>query len=248
MPSLPVTFTELFTALGLIVLGAIVQGSVGFGLAVVVAPFLLLINPVFLPGPVLLAVVFLTIMISVREREHIAWSEVNVSTVGRVVGMIPAAYAIKFASAQAYDMMFSLAVLAGVVISLTGWHVRLTMRNLFFAAIGSGFASTVSSVGGPPMALAYQHEEPAKIRGTLSAIFSIGTPISLSGLWWAGRFGRSEALVGVLLMPAILLGFRISRFTAARLDPKHTRPVILALSAAAAVAVMVKAVVQLLHP
>ena len=41
----------------------------------------------------------------------------------------------------------TVAVLAGVFISLAGWHVRLTLRNLFFTAIGSGFVSTVSAVG-----------------------------------------------------------------------------------------------------
>jgi len=239
---LPVTPAELAIALGLVVIGSIVQGSIGFGLAAVVAPVLLLVNPIFLPGPVQL-----TALVAYRERRHIAWPEVAVSSGGRVAGMLPAALAIRYMSAQTYDLVFSLAVLAGVVISLAGWHFRLTLRNLFLTAIGSGFVSTVSAVGGPPMALVYQHEEAPKIRGTLSAIFTIGTPISLAGLWWAGRFGLPELTLGFLLMPAILLGFFLSRFTAGRLEPSHTRPVILALSAATALVVMIRAVAQILE-
>jgi uncharacterized membrane protein YfcA len=241
VPTLPVTPFELATALGLVVIGAVIQGSIGFGLAAVVAPVLLLVNNIFLPGPMLFAAMLLTTLIAYRDRRHTDWSEVAVGTGGRIIGMVPAAFAIRFMSAQAYDLLFSLAVLAGVIISLAGWHIRLTLRNLFLTAIGSGFVSTVSAVGGPPMALVYQHEEAPKIRGTLNAIFTLGTPISLVGLWWAGRFGVPEFTVGLLLMPAVLAGFLLSRYTAGRLKQSTTRPAVLILSAATAIIVMIRA-------
>jgi uncharacterized membrane protein YfcA len=242
--TLPITPIELATALGLVVMGSVIQGSIGFGLAAVVAPVLLLMNPIFLPGPMLFAAMLLTALIWYRDRRHTHWREVSVGTGGRIIGMLPAALAIRFMSAQAYDLVFSLAVLAGVIISLAGWHIRLTLRNLFLTAIGSGFVSTVSAVGGPPMALVYQHEEAPKIRGTLSAIFTIGTPISLFGLWWAGKFGLPEFTVGLLLMTAILIGFALSRYTAGRLDQRHTRPAVLTLSAATALVVMARALAK----
>jgi hypothetical protein len=61
------------------------------------------------------------------------------------------------------------------------------------------------------MALVCQHESGPRIRGTLSAIFTIGTTISVAGLWWVGRFGAVELLLGLALMPAVLLGFVLSR-------------------------------------
>ena len=241
MPTLPVTPAELALALVLVVVGSIIQGSIGFGLAAVVAPVLLLVNTIFLPGPMLFAAMLLTSLIGWRDRRHTHWGEVAVGTGGRVIGMLPAAIAIRFMSGPAYELLFSLAVLGGVLISMGGWHVPLTLRNLFVTAIGSGFVSTVSAVGGPPMALVYQHEEAPKIRGTLSAIFTIGTPISLLGLWWAGKFGWPEFKLGLVLMPAVLIGFTLSHYTAKRLDPKHTRPAVLALSAFTALAVMLRA-------
>ena len=102
MPTLPVTPAELAIALGLVVIGSIVQGSIGFGLAAVVAPILLLMNPIFLPGPMLFAAMLLTALIAVRDRRHAVWPEVAVGTGGRIVGMLPAALAIRFMSAQAY--------------------------------------------------------------------------------------------------------------------------------------------------
>jgi len=240
--TLPVTPVELATGLGLVVVGAVIQGSIGFGLAAVVAPVMLLVNKIFLPGPMLLTSMLLTSLIAWRDRRHTHWQEVAVGTSGRIIGMLPAAFALRFMSGPGYELLFALAVLAGVVISVSGWHFRLTMRNLFLTAIGSGFVSTVSAVGGPPMALVYQHEAAAKIRGTLNTVFTIGTPISLVGLWWAGWFGVPELTLGILLMPGVVIGFLLSRYTAERLDGRHTRPAILALAAATALVVIIRSV------
>lgn len=245
MDTLHTTPIELIAALSLVLIGAIVQGSIGFGIAAVAAPVLLLVNRVFLPGPMLFATTLLTGMMTIRDREHVAWSDVAVCTGGRFVGMLPAAVAVKFLSAAAYDLIFAIAVLVGVFFSVGGLKVRLTLRNLFATAIGSGFMSTISAIGGPPMALAYQHERGPKIRGTLSAIFTIGAPISMSGLWWAGKFGATELVLGLLLLPAIFAGFFLSRFTAGRMDQHRTRPAILAISAVTAMVVMVQSVAHL---
>jgi uncharacterized membrane protein YfcA len=242
LPAIPVSTYQLTVALALVIVGSIIQGSIGFGLAAVVAPVLLLVNKIFLPGPMLVTSMLLTFLIAWRDRKHTDWPEVAVGTSGRIIGMLPASLALRYMSGPAYELLFAAAVLAGVIISFAGWHVRLTLRNLFFTAIGSGFVSTVSAVGGPPMALVYQNETAAKIRGTLNAVFTIGTPISLVGLWWAGWFGVPELLVGVLLMPGVVVGFAISRYTAARFDDRHTKPAILALAAATAVVVVIRSV------
>jgi uncharacterized membrane protein YfcA len=87
------------------------------------------------------------------------------------------------------------------------------------------------------MVLVYQNEAGPRIRGTLSAIFTIGTTISITGLWWVGRFGAVELSLGLALMPAVMLGFALSRYTVKRLDQAHTRPALLAISALSALAI-----------
>src|SRR5437868_13062539 len=113
MPPLPVTPIELATALGLVVIGAVVQGSIGFGLAAVVAPVLLLVNKIFLPGPMLVTSMLLTLLIAWRDREHTVWPEVAVGTSGRIIGMLPASIALSFMSGPGYELLFAAAVLAG---------------------------------------------------------------------------------------------------------------------------------------
>ena len=141
-----------------------------------------------------------------------------------------------------FELLFAMLVMIVVALSVTGCYLQRTPRNVFLAAILSGFIGTISSMGGPAMALVYQHETGPKIRGTLSAIFTIGTAISVLGLWWAGRFGSVELQLAVLLMPAVFVGFLLSRYTVGRFDRAHTRPAVLSISALSALAIVLRAV------
>lgn len=100
--------------------------------------------------------------------------------------------------------------------------------------------STFTSIGGPPMALLYQHEEGPRVRGTLAAFFTIGVIFSMGGLHVAERFGWTEVRLAVWLLPGIVLGFVASRWTARWLDRGHTRALVLVTSAVASVLVVVK--------
>ena len=241
MPTLPVTPAELAVALALVVVGSVIQGSIGFGLAVVAAPILLLLDPVFVPGPMLLAASLLVILIALRERRDVIAQDIALATIGRVIGTVPAAYAIGTLPRNVYELLFAGLVTLAVILSMAGWHLRRTPPNILLAAIVSGVAGTVSSIGGPPLALVYQHEAGPKIRGTLSAIFTIGTVVSITGLWWAGHFGVVELMLGILMMPGVILGFCLSRYTAGRLDQAHTRPAVLAISTVSALAIVLRA-------
>jgi uncharacterized protein len=244
LPTLPATFHEILLAVLLATVGAMVQGSIGFGLAVVSAPILLLVNPVWVPGPMLLAAMLLTFLIAHRERRQIVKSDVAIGITGRILGTLPAAYAISVLPGHAYDMLFAALILMGVLLSILGWHVAPTPGHILAAATLSGFTGTVASVGGPPMAIVYQHEKGPRVRGTMSAIFIVGTIISITGLWFAGRFGMVELLLGVIMMPGILVGFALSHFTAKIIDATHTRPAILAVSTLSAIVILVRALLQ----
>jgi len=225
-------------------IGSILQGSIGFGLAVVAAPILLLMDPIFVPGPLLLAATLLVVLIAWRDRRDVILGDVALGTVGRILGTLPAAYAISTLPVSVYEMLFAALILFAVALSISGWHIRPTPRSIILAAILSGFTGTLCSVGGPPMALVYQHEKGPRVRGTMSAIFINGTIISLIGLWRAKRFGLPELIIGLSLMPAIVVGFAISRRVTGYLDRAHLRPMILAVSALSAVAILVRALVM----
>jgi uncharacterized membrane protein YfcA len=242
VPDLPVTPAEFAMALALATVGSAIQGSVGFGLAVVSAPVLLIANreSKFVPGPLLIAAMLLTILIAHRERSSVAPREVAIATVGRVLGMLPAAYALSVLKQAEYNILFSVLILMGVGLSMSGWHLRPTPGTLLAASTLSAVTSTISSVGGPPLALVYQHQKGPHIRGTMSAIFTIGTVISLAGVWWAGKFGWAELALGLLLAPGVFVGFYLSRYATRHIDGPRIRPAILAFSALSAAAIIVR--------
>jgi uncharacterized membrane protein YfcA len=119
--------------------------------------------------------------------------------------------------------------------------VRPTRKNVFLASIISGFMSTVSAIGGPPMALLYQNEAGPRIRATISAVFTIGGFITIAGLLWADRFGPVEMLLGMLLMPGVVVGFAISGYTTELVDRAHIKPAVLTISVLSALVVMLRA-------
>ena len=167
MPTLPVTPAELTVGAVLALVGSVLQGSIGFGLSVVAAPVLLLLNPVFVPGPMMLAAIFLVILIAVRHRRDVIARDIALATVGRVIGTLPAAYAISRMPRSFYELLFAVLVLIAVTISILGWHVRPTPRHVVLAAILSGFVGTMSSIGGPAMAIVYQNETGPRFAHTL---------------------------------------------------------------------------------
>jgi len=99
---------------------------------------------------------------------------------------------------------------------------------------------TLSSVGGPPMALLYQDAKGPKIRATLAGFFILGTNISLAALILVGNFGWMELLASLTLVPGVLLGYLLSGKVKGWLDKGYMRPAILAVCAASAIAVIAK--------
>jgi uncharacterized membrane protein YfcA len=240
VPTLPVTPLQIAVAIALTVVGAAVQGSVGIGFAVILAPLLMLYAPAFVPGPIVLAAWLLVILMAARERNDVIVRDLAPATLGRILGTIPGAFAISMLPRELYELLFGILIMIGVIVSVLGWHFRPTLMNVFLGSIVSGFMSTVSSVGGPPMALMYQHEEGPRIRATISAIFMLGGVVTLAGLWWAGHFHTTELLLGLILIPGVVVGFYLSRHLSARLDAEHIRPALLTASAICAVIVIVR--------
>lgn len=107
----------------------------------------------------------------------------------------------------------------------------------------SGFMGTVSGIGGPPIALVYQQSDGPTLRGTLARFFTIGNLISIPTLIVAGRLGRAELPAIAVLVPGALAGYAVSGWLAGHLDKRTARPIILVLSAAAAVAVLVRTLI-----
>ena len=72
---MPRQLTEILAASAIITVGATVQATVGFGLGLVAAPVLLLIEPMLVPGPLMASGVILTLLMAYRERQDLDFRE-----------------------------------------------------------------------------------------------------------------------------------------------------------------------------
>jgi len=229
VPTEPSTIALIFI---LVAMGAALQGAAGFGMGLVVAPPLMLIAPDLIPGPLIAAGVVLTGAVAYRERASIDYSGIRFALAGRAVGTGLAAVFLAQATPRSFDLAFGLLVVSGVGLSVAGLRVRLNPATAGLAGLLSGLMGTISSVGGPPMALLYQHSGAAKLRATLASYFVFGVGFSLMALYAVGRFGWFELKMALLLTPGMLAGLLLVKPLQSRLRESMIRPTILSLSLA----------------
>jgi uncharacterized membrane protein YfcA len=224
-----------------VAVGSIVQGAIGFGLGLLAAPLLVLIDPALVPGPLLAAALVLTGLMAVREREAIDFHGVGWALAGRVPGTFLGALAVAVMSERAAALVVAILVLGTVVLIASKLRIERTRRALLGAGVMSGFISTISSIGGPAFAVLYQDDTGARMRGTLSSFFLVGLVFSIAALACFGRFGASELQSSLLMLPGVLAGFLLSPPIARVIDRGRTRSAVLAVSAAAGVLVLAQA-------
>lgn len=229
-------------ALSLLVIsiGTLLQGSVGFGLGLLSVPILLLIEPTFIPGPLLLIAFFLNILMFMRERESIDLKGLKWTIPGRLIGTIIGASILTFVPEDIIGLLFGSLILLAVVLSVSGLQLPFTPRNQLGVGTLSGFMATTTAVGGPPLALLYQNASGKRLRGTLSAIFLIGTFFAILSLILIKKLGLNEVVLSLGALPAVVVGFYLSGKTTQYLDRGFIRPAVLIISTASALVVIIK--------
>ena len=231
---------DLAIATIVIAIGAAVQGGVGFGMNVVAAPILAVLDPDLVPGPGLALGFVLTLLVAFRDRSSLDRRGLEFNLAGRVPGTVVGAVFIASIPKDAVTITVGAAVLVAVVLNLLRLSLRPTPGTLVVVGVVSGFASTVSSVGGPPTAVVYASEPPAVARATLAFIFLVGSAMSLVALSFVGKFGVDElGATAVLVAPAVL-GYFLSKPLAARFDRGTARYAILLVAALGAVTALGK--------
>jgi uncharacterized protein len=228
-----------YAAMGLMVLaGACLQGVGGLGFAMFCAPVAVLAFPELVPGPLLVLGCPLALLACVREYRAIEWTTAGYTLLGRVGGAFLAALVLQVFSGAILSVLFAILILLGVALSVRGWHVHVSPLASATAGLASGLMGTITSSGGPPLAIGMQSLPPAPLRATLGIVFFLGSAISLAALAAVGRTGAQDLAIGALLLPWMAAGFALSGPLARRMSRQGVRTMLLALAAAGAVAVL----------
>lgn len=204
-------------------LGALVQGIIGFGLGVVSASIIFLINPEYLPVPLIMLSLVLTAMVLVLNRTELAISLVRWPMVGQTVGVVVAAWVVAWLDRSWFGFIFALLLLLAVF--LTQCRIRLAINPITGSVCGfiSGFSGTIVAIGGPPMALLYHSLPPKVVITNLSTYFLLGCIISLVTLGLFGRVSWHDVELTAKLVPGMLVGYYVSRHVIQYAQPKLIR-------------------------
>jgi uncharacterized membrane protein YfcA len=237
------SLSDFLIASVIVAVGAALQGSVGFGFALMSAPILAFVDPRLVPGPLILAVTLLLVLTAVREHQAMDLSGIGWVLFGRVPGTILAIVALDAMSERGITIGLGVLVLLAVAISLSRVNLPRTPALLMVAGVVSGLMGTSSGLGGPAVAVLYQHEPGDRVRSTLAGYFLMGAVMSLAALAYAGRMGRPEATLSVGLLPGIMIGFLSSKRTSRWLDGGRTRAAVLLVAGVAGLASIARGIV-----
>ncbi len=229
-PPVPLEASDMILIFLITTLAATLQAAIGFGMALIAAPLLLVLYPPLIPGPLMGAGLLLTGLVAYEERSEIDFSGVKYAVIGRLLGTALAALFLTLASTRVFNLSFGGLVFLGVMLSWAGFHISPRPLSASLAGFLSGLMGTISSIGGPPMALLYQHSGMHTLRATLAAYFVLGTSISLLALGAIGYYGPEEVRLTLLLTPAMLAGFLLAKLLEGRISDGAIRPLILSLS------------------
>lgn len=221
---------------------ATVQGTVGMGFALVSVPILSLVHPALAPEPQILMVFPLLCMMVWRERSAVELGGVGWILLGRLPGALVGLLLLKTFVGASLDILLALIVLSAVaILAFADKIAKRTRPWQFGAGFVSSVMSVVSSIGGPPIALLYRNDPGPTVRANLSVVFAFGCVLTIVTRVLGEELTLVHAQTAALLLPGVLLGFLASKRARALVDGRGLRPWILALSAAACLGLLVRA-------
>jgi uncharacterized membrane protein YfcA len=213
--------------------GAVVQGAVGFGYALVVVPALLLLAPEAVPVTPLTVATPMVIVQAVAERRALDLPGFGRMTAGRLPGTALGAWVLTTTGPGFVAAAAGALLLTAVGASALRGRRAASPRLEVAAGFASGLAGTVGAVGGPYLALAYADRPGPILRATISLAFAVGVVVSLAAIALAGAVETAPVQLGAVLVPATFAGLWGGRRLAARLDRGWLRPAVLAFAGAA---------------
>nr|WP_246305787.1 sulfite exporter TauE/SafE family protein [Nocardioides marinisabuli] len=220
--------------------GATVQSLVGLGLGLVSAPVITLVEPRLMPELMLWLAFALPFLTLANEREDIDWHGLGWSLPSRIAGTAVGVVAVTTLEPRLLGVAVGAMVLVAVALTWRTVVVPLTRTSLVVAGAVSGVTGTATSIGGPPLALLYQHQPPRTIRTTLAVYFMVGAALSLAGLGLAGQLDLHTLLLALLLAPVLGVGAVLGRVLRPRLPEARVRAVVLVVCASSALVLLVR--------
>ncbi|GAB4182076.1 MAG: sulfite exporter TauE/SafE family protein [Wenzhouxiangellaceae bacterium] len=221
-------------------LGTFTQSIVGFGLPLLLVPALAWIDPQLVPGPALIASLLLSTLLTYQNRKHLIVDELSTSIWGLLLGTLIGGLGLLVMPAQHLPLLFGSMILLSVIVSGSGWHVKVTRNSLLGAGTAAGVMGTMTGMHGPPMALLYQHGSGQQLRAVMAPFMMLGNSIALIALWLINKLGIRELQLALFLLPAVIVGWLLAQWFVRHLDnTRYLRYAILLLASLSAITLII---------
>ena len=232
--------SELVAANLVIFIAAVVQAATGVGFAMVAVPLLALISLAWVPVPMLVCNIALSIVIISRGYRELDRTEAPPLAGGMALGTFVGAGILVVFEDRGLGVLIGAIIIAAVLASLLMPKLRLTRIRLLSAAFVGGATGTIAAMHGPPLIVLYQHERPEKVRATMAGVFLFGCFMALASLWLAGLLEFEDIWRGLVLLPGVALGFVVGKALAGRMSPGVVRYAMLTISGGAGLMLLAK--------
>lgn len=230
----------VFIAVAVFIAGFI-QGSTGIGFALITAPVIGLLQPALLPVIVLALTMPLNLYVLWRERKAVDRFGAGWIMGGRVLGTAGGLWVLTALSASHLSIFVGLSTIAAALATLLMPAFSPGRQAFATAGLITGVTETATGIGGPPLALVYQHQPASVMRSTLALCFLVGGLISLVTLLMAGRTSMVQLTAAAQLLPALIAGAVLSHFVHHRISNRVLRAFVHGFAIVSGVVLLVQA-------
>ncbi|MEO6972750.1 MAG: sulfite exporter TauE/SafE family protein [Rhodoferax sp.] len=215
---------ETLLVLSIVVLvAAFVQGSTSVGFALICTPVIGILRPELLPVSVLVLMLPLNFYVLWRERGAVDRTGASWIMGGRIVGTAGGIWVLAVLSASHLSLFVGASTIAAALVTLIMPPFSPSRPAFITAGLITGVTETATGIGGPPLALLYQHQLPAMMRSTLALCFLLGELVSLATLMVTGRISAAQLLAVALLLPPLIVGSVLSHVVHHRINGRFLR-------------------------
>lgn len=206
-----------------IFLGAMVQGTTGFGIALVAVPVLMQFMPPETVPPLMVVLSFCNNAVVLAR----AWHSVRLRLVlplilGGVAGLPIGVWILLTLDPTSIKLGVGFGVILMAVVMLLGWQRRVHHQRTGLAAVGllGGVLHTSTSVSGPPVIifLANQGVPKDQFRANLIAFFTVLNIVSIPTYWSQGLLTLAELKLALVYLIPLVLGSLLGIWLVKRID------------------------------
>jgi uncharacterized protein len=225
-----------------VLIAAFVQGSTGVGFALILAPVLGLLQAELLPVCVLVLMLPLNIYVAWRENGSVDRQGARWITGGRVLGTAGGLWVLMVLSASHLAFFVGVSTIAAALVTLAMPAFSPGRTAFVGAGLVTGITETATGIGGPPLALLYQHQPPAVMRSTIALCFLLGELVSLATLIATARVDPTQVKSAFLLLPSLAVGAILSQIVHHRINGRFLRTFVQFFAIASGTVLLVRSI------